>query len=101
MKPSARPTNFGRQIAALDGLPAVKVKTQLGMITPPSHLIVHFGKVFFSSSIPAPVTFALSTRNSLARGPEKAERTGVELTPEPVNKANFTQRLTQRLLGAA
>ena len=38
------------------------------------------------------------TLPALARGSEEAERTGVELTPEPVNKANFTQRLTQGLL---
>jgi hypothetical protein len=33
-----------------------------------------------------------STSPALARGPEEADRTGVESTPNPVNKGNFTRR---------
>jgi hypothetical protein len=41
-----------------------------------------------------------STLPALARGLEKAERAGVQSTPEPANKANFRQRPLERLLGA-
>src|SRR6516162_6829582 len=42
---------------------------------------------------PAMVIGPALTLPALARGPKEAERIGVKSTPEPVNKANFTQRL--------